>query len=166
MKNKKLSFVLAAASFLSLVAVVACGGPKQYDVHFTGDKSSPAIKVTIAAPSGLKEEVNDSGAPTFKPSGNHFTPNLSVVALSLGQDAAANMEKAISLQYSTDPVARTDKGEGRIWMSRANDAGYIDARLFVPVPQGVLMCVSMLGPDEASRLPEFQKACEEMKVAP
>lgn len=118
------------------------------------------VTVDFAVPAGWKPDP--AGPPaSWQVAG---VPMVMLAAVSpLGDDEAARLARAISMQYGDGAGAeRAELSGGRVWMARP-DGDNLHARLFVPYANGVVMGVAFVSP--GGPLAAIRAAFETIRVA-
>lgn len=143
---------------------------RSYRIFWNAASQEPAggVAVTADVPASWTEQVDATGAPKFTVPGlgTFSKPAITAVAAS-GDDDRARLESAIAQQLGADlaSASRTDKGGGRVWIVARRASGHTHARLFLPAAApGVVSASIVLAPDEASKLPEIERAFETIRV--
>src|SRR5262245_14873405 len=159
---------------VTAVAVAACtGGGKSaspdkdssmrtYKLVPANNPSSPPISVSLAVPSGWKENASNPSTVMFDVPGLASGSLVSLTAIELTGTPAAQMTKAIDIQGLSDGQ-RSDLSGGRVWIQKTQGA-IAHGRVFAPYAGGVVMAVALIQ-NGADRLPDLRKVFETLTVA-
>ncbi|HEY1017060.1 MAG TPA: hypothetical protein VGE07_30380 [Herpetosiphonaceae bacterium] len=171
--DRSIGRTLRALLLLALLA--ACGAPAAtpathtYTIAYTLLPDDSKVTVTAEIPGTWTETLDPTGGPSFTVPGNSSQFLIpTIVALHVGDgDDATRLERAMELQYGKGmpDVVSTPLGDGRIWAVR-KETGMIHARMFIPAPDGVVMAVSMLKPEDEKLLPEIEAVYRTVRVSP
>ena len=119
------------------------------------------VAVTAEIPASWTESVDATGSARFAVPGLGAFSKPAITAI-----ASADLESTIRSQFGDDlaRATRSDRG-GRTWIVATRATGHVHARLFAPVPGGVVIASVLLAPAEASKLPEIERAFGTVRVA-
>jgi hypothetical protein len=151
------------------LTLAACGGgteTRDYQLHDFADKSK-VVPVRVTVPKAWKQELDDTGAPSFEPTGEMF-PSATVLAVGGCGDKTgqACLDWRIGVENPDSKPQRTQQG-AVIWTHEANpkNGGGIDVRYAYDAPSGLIVkCVVMRpGADDPAPL---RAACDSIVVRP
>jgi hypothetical protein len=177
---KKLAIVVALVAVAAAAAFVATRGgggldapraPKTYTLFWNAQKEpAGGIVVTGQIPSSWKEKLDAMGSPEFEVPGVEAVKHVAIVMIPCkGDDEKARLEKAISLQYDKDDLAKTkrvDRPDGRVWIVHSRDPQNAQVRMFLPAPhEAIVMCVAFTGGENAQApIPTLESIFETVRV--
>jgi len=138
---------------------------KTYTVHIAPGFPAGGIRISADVPAGWTERLDAGGAPRYDVAGLTLG-GPSIVVFPCNGDRAGCINLWIENHAGGEPVTRTPRDGGRVWVTRALGGGGIDARMYVPAfdQDALVVCVAELGARNKARLGELQQFCESVRV--